>query len=312
MTSLSHKSKGNYTNKKLFLHCGAHKTATSLIQANLTKYREELAKNNMYHIHHSALNEEKIIEYSHMPDNQFDSLIKHFFLKLFSQTEATRYLISHESFLSYPIRGMVENSLDFYPDIDHASQKFRNLNIFNNIKILFYIRRQDTFINSLYLQNVQAGYYLHNSFDEFLATINIRAISWKNVIDKLESVFGSENITIKIFEDIADGPLAYFENFLKAIEIENLKVRELRQPLRSFSDLAYQLAKKCYPLLDESERPKLAHFLRQHFSNKDYPPICFISNDLKKEILKYHSDGNRSIFRRYLPEYNENLYSNES
>ena len=169
------------------------------------------------------------------------------------------------------------------------------------VSIVCIVRRQDKYLESYYLQKIQGG--LSMTFEDFLAQIDLGAISWKNVVDIAEDVFGKDNITIFPFETIYSSEEAFLRRFISCFSDSDLfDYSNLDIPKnRSYSEVALQLALLGNKLLEPEERKLLRRFLQEHFSNATHPRAKLMTRERSAEVLGMHSEGNIALFAKYCP-----------
>lgn len=290
---------------RLLLHCGAHKTATTLIQGVLDGVSDQLLKAGIGYIHPTEINNAGVLRFNHNPSDptraEVDEM-RRFFDGVFERQRASTYLISHESFFSFANLNGQPRNRQFYGDCEFSIGRFADLGIFDSITAIYYIRRQDGFLNSIYLEYVKVG-YIEAAFKDFLCSVDLERLSWKAIVDRLEASFGRERVELRLFDDIRAGTVPYIQGFLETIGVgDRVKLGPIEEKNRSFSALALEMALRCYPLLmNLADKRKMARFLQVHYSNRDYPAARLVSKELKERILDLHREDNLSLFRSYFP-----------
>lgn len=210
---------------RLLLHIGAHKTATTLLQRNLRANRRKLADQFIYLaygrdigksvwmrylLNHRFSTEEALIDFSA------------FVLKA-EESQATTILISFEDFLGLTnldqlgglyskarprlkrFKGLVDTYIEGHNDLV--------------LKPLIVLRRQDSFVESCYVQEVQRG-RLIGSFDEFIQSIDLQNLSWRWLLDVIYEELGVE-ATYGVFDRmIEDGAKRYWSQYLEMLGLD--------------------------------------------------------------------------------------------
>jgi hypothetical protein len=87
-----------------------------------------------------------------------------------------------------------------------------------NVKVIYFLRRQDLWLESWFFQNITWQWnknLCHLTFDEFLAVrAQFHWIHYDAYVRMLEGIFGSENVLLNVFEreQMPGGPIVAFCN----------------------------------------------------------------------------------------------------
>ncbi len=196
----------------VYLHIGAHKTATTSLQKLVKENRHELTRQNIWSVPRIFPDEPSFARLTwidalgktqKVPVNQLDAN-PHFqvICNAFSSRRPAGMdlLISDESIAGR----LIGETSSLYPHagrrIDVLSQVFRD----EPLRVILYIRHQDTFIESAWMLQVIRG-RTTRTFDDFFAGIDCDALSWCRVADDIARVVGPTNLQISAFEGIHDG-----------------------------------------------------------------------------------------------------------
>jgi tetratricopeptide (TPR) repeat protein len=292
----------------IWIHLGAHKTASSLLQHTLRMNAAKLERNGVVQVASTSreytdgflpvynesiaafykrgkLGEDPAFE---MAEQRFHDLIRH--------GAGRDVVISDERLLT----GRIGFTKTLYPNAKVIAEWFGRVLDGSDVRFILYIRRQDHFVESCYLQLVQEGQTL--SFEDFLETIDLSALRWNEVVDPFAAAFGPSRVTVRPFELIRRSTEAFirdfFEIFAKGVEIDidRLVMNE------SFSAKALEIAHAVFPLLDSDERKRMRRFLQEAFSGPEYPRATLFGEDRRLETLGRYTESNLEVFRCYLPE----------
>ena len=168
----------------LFLHCGVHRTGTTLIQTYLAQKRAHFAKQGLIYPfeednHQSIVNGLKTRK---LPPSDLVAR-----LKGVAAGGASSILLSGEDFCS------ISNAAWLTPLTEHF-----------DVKIIFYLRRQDLWINSWYNQHVKWpwSYELHTlDHVSFLSHIDkFFWIDYRATLDKWAKAIGKQNLLLGVVE----------------------------------------------------------------------------------------------------------------
>lgn len=203
--------------KKLYLHVGIHKTATTSLQNFFDLNRNNLYRNNIcypehgirkgsgvyYHVgaHHELSQTIK----SNVPIDEAYNNFKSLLDKIYSEsTNQEIVLISSEVF-----------SEDIHLELLELLFEY-----FYEIKIVIYIRRQDKLSLSVYNQYIKSGWNKNTSICKIKEILPGR-IDYFKTLNKWSDIFGKENIIIRIFEkESFNGGNIYSDFMINVFSIE--------------------------------------------------------------------------------------------
>lgn len=289
--------------QKIFIHIGAHKSASTTLQVNLEGYKNELLKNhNILYIgpaeisispigeHFRNLSKGKLSDKAQFNES-INRCVSHYKKEL---SHHEKILLSWEGFLGH-------SSLNLYGGIyTHSKKVSESLNaIFDNkiSSILLIIRNQNDFIESCYLQQIKECKTL--SFHDFTNNINIKKISWFNVVNS----FHQSKTKVVPFELINEVGTKRFIELCLSHLIQNKVTFDT--PITnnhynpSFSDLGVKLSHELLPLIPPEKRKTFNKILFNQFSNIDYPKASLFSEMTKNLIKSVCKEDNRLIFHTY-------------
>lgn len=304
---------------ELVIHCGAHKTGTSSIQSLLFEQRQELLNRGVLYIPGAELNHIGIVNFLHQPAtpvstrNTIRSRIVCTIDNYRSRKEMEKVLVSHESFFSFV--NIHQGGGDFYGSTNQSLKNLELLELgelFSSVRIVLYIRRQDEFLQSLYMQNLSSGTWT-NSFEQALANIDCTNISWLSYATKLANFFGKSNVVVRPFEAIGGGWKNLLNDFCMASTIEIHNSLSEKKVNESFSTPAYLTALKLMPLLKErNTRVRLATKLKQIFPPSIFGKANPLSEAARSRILRQLEDDNRKLFTTFIKDYPADFYAPET
>lgn len=170
-------------------------------------------------------------------------------------------------------------------------------------EMILYTRKQSDYLESWYMQLIHVGKLV--DYQDYLNDLDLDAISWLDVLDEISNGFDGGRLVIRPFEMIkALGSRAFLNDFLEglnsSIKQKDLPSYDLHSVNRSFSYVAFLMAKAARPHLDDAEWVKLRKFLQNKFSTKTHERMKF---PLSAGISERHAKGNEAMFSKYMPEY---------
>ncbi|MGB7979726.1 MAG: hypothetical protein WCF36_02910 [Candidatus Nanopelagicales bacterium] len=297
----------------LVLHLGAHKTGTSLLQRYMKSRPEELAGMRAVALSRDQLS--ATISWGTIPQEHPERLREAVLaasrarLVVPERSRAHRLrrrlgrgpasvktvIVSIENALGRPFGG----SGSLYPAAAASAQGLRRSVGEFAPRIVYYIRSQEEFVESYYLQTVHQGGTA--SFDQWLSTIDTTAISWVPVIEALADAFGPSHVVVRDFTEIRQGQNAFITNFLRLCDPDLHPSVDYRRPHNlSISQQGLDLALAMNPLLIRADdRHATRKFLQAHFNNTTGPRPALLSEDAKSAIRERYGSQNRDLLARF-------------
>ena len=291
---------------KVIIHAGAHKTATSLIQAYLLK---RFRHDDYFYLRYDIINSSGFHGLVHgLHDNPID------FFQLASKAgwrKGQTIIVSHEALLSDGDLLYADSPKYFYGSIASNAPRLRRLLSDSDIELIFYVRRQDEFLVSLYLELLAyAG--LDRDFESFAASQVPDRMSWLSVLDQLTNIFGANHVQFGLFEEIKNGSNFFIRSFLNRIGVsvtaDDIQPIEVVHP--ALSSEAYELAMTgMKQLKNKSERETLMNFLRIHFPSTTHHKADLLTPDHRVWLMSICEPDNRIMFDKYFPNINRSLWA---
>ena len=297
----------------LYLHLGAHKTATTYLQNVLAHNEMALAQRGLLRLKIRA---------------------RHLFWHLYRDGDHKAYVRRRRS-LGHKIKRFAEagghgvfssetmfgtsdlEGVDcLYPHAMRVMKTLAALTEGMDRKVVFYIRRQDDFIESTFINRIQTlATSIHldystlladqswSSFDAYLDSFDPSCLSWLHLIQRMEAVFGKENLIIHPFETILRSRTEYARTFLAPmVETEGLDLAPDVYANRSFSAPALKEFLRLAPLQEYGNLKSLRRRLQAEYPNTDYPRPRLLDNQQRQSIMRLHTQSNSKIFSDYIQE----------
>lgn len=225
--------------KRLIIHIGYPKTATTSLQFNL--FGDLMRDGKIEYLNHLNRKEDylgstevkNIVKY--ITSNISSSSVKRE-LDILKKMPSKDYLISSEN-ISF-----------FYEDFKwgyHSDKSFENFfrikellfDIFDEIQFLVGIRAQISLIPSFYRQ--QYNYIINEnpSFKDFNYWLNetifnkdigesVFFLNYKKIYSQLSELFGKDNVHFLIFEDLSKNPNEYYSQLSKIFNVETQYIQD--------------------------------------------------------------------------------------
>lgn len=264
--------------KTVAFHVGAHKTGTSVVQSYLRDNSRRLQRQHLYYVHRSAMNEyvgwgDKLLADTAPLSRKLQQVLRIPWFRV--------VIASHENTLGRPFTadapGLYPHATAVIPALHRALTPFRS-------KVFLSIRPQVEFVESYYLQLIHQGG--SQTFDEWVAGVDLEALSWRPIVDALREAFGPEQVEILDFRQVQRDQQAYLRDFFRridpALSVDG-SLPAVRNP--SISEKGLRLALAANPhLQSHTERRLMRVFLQDNFSNIDYPRPRLLSEEQKQHL----------------------------
>ncbi len=309
---------------KAVIHIGTEKTGTTTIQEFLHLNRDKLANQGVAYLRSPGLrNNRKLATYC-MKNNKLDDQIKD--MGILSGAKRNEWKAKFRQNFEQEIKNLDEKISSVIISSEHfhsrliTKDEVKNLldllsMYCNDIKILVYLRRQDQVAVSRYSTMVKFGDTRSNVFPD--VSPNDPYYNYYDLIERWVSVFGKQNIDIRIFDKhkFVNGDL--LQDFIYAtglIESDNFVIPEKQNEKMSASvQHAVILMNHFFPRyikdvpvsFNNQLRNYVIRELNQKYKGREKLPT-------RKEALGFYkkfSDSNQKLADEYL--LSESLFSND-
>lgn len=295
------------------LHPGAHKTATSLLQKFMQSRPEEMQRLRMVPIRRGASND--LIGWGSIVARQPELLraavlaagrhrfalgrlrVPHRLGSLAGLSPRT-VVVSHENSLGRPFKGPAR---PLYPHADSCAQALAASVGDLTTRVVYYLRSQEEFIESYYLQTVHQGGTA--PFREWYAEVDPANVSWVPVVEALVRAFGPDKVVVRDFAEIRHGQEAFIASFLRTCDPRvQPRVDFPARKNRSISQHGLDVALAMNPLLrDATERRAARTFLQTHFNNTTGARPVLLDQAEREAIRERYAAENRDLLARFGP-----------
>lgn len=291
--------------KLAFAHIGAHKTASTFLQANLNLHEERLnADCNLTLLTRAQLNPsafgQEIYRVS-QGDHPHTIVTEEAYNSLQELLSAgpTNVLLTNEDLICHL------EIQDFYQDAESAIRYLRTVLDGYDLHVIFYVRRQWDYLESIYMQYVHLGRRLR--FEQFMERAGPVDLSWTRAAEAMERALPPGRLHLRTYEQIREiGESAFFRDFLKLCQVKDADTFDVdeefakgRPANRSYGKLGMQIARRVNPLLNPKERKLFRRFLQEHFSTATHPRAELLDDERKLGLQEKYRDANRRLFQRF-------------
>lgn len=286
--------------KKFFLHIGTHKTGTTSIQNSMSKLKNNLRDENIIYIpvfpemFEYVLSEKIDISLIEKSKKIIDS-----HTNLYLKSKDITYVMSNEGFSGDPRKGYYNASIN-------AEMLSKVLEPYD-VEVVIYLRRQDSFLESMYTQTIHEGGSL--SFNEFVADCDQYKYDWYNLIDSYANYFGKDNITVKRYDKsyLKNGEMVDdFADHIGSSVLQSLNKNKLANS--GYSRDALELARICNEQFTDKEKKKLRYLLQSTNSKLPHEMYSYFNIDAREELLNTYANSNDKVVKEYLGDNVEKLF----
>ena len=295
----------------IFVHLGAHKTGSTLLQNILFQNREALVRQKVFY--QRGPGRHPFFEYYRDHDmaafqNRCAELGARF------QDNAARY--RHVLFSSETLFGTSDlaGGTRLYPNAPWVLDVLSEILHGMEAHFILYTRRQDDFIESTFVNRIQtlatSAHLDHRallsrsdwaSFDSYLQSFDAQTLSWHQLASDIADRFGREALTVRPFESIARGKRHYCEAFLGDFcDPGRLDLTAEVYENRSFSATAMQAFLTQAPDLAYEDLKPLRLRLQEAYPVPQHPRLRLLSLSQRIAILKALEDSNRALFSEFI------------
>lgn len=275
--------------KKVFIHIGTHKTGTTTIQHTLSANQYILEGENIIYI--PLPKSLKLIRESKDLEKDTENAITEEIAHIIKSYEShKKFILSWEGFCGYYKDGY-ESSKFIAKSL---SKIFKDYDTY----IIIYLRSQDSFIESIYTQEIHVGEMI--DFKEFCSIISIYDdFNWHKLINNFVFYFGKNNLIVKSFcHDRLTKCGGLIRDFGDIIGSETLKrLKTIERKNIGYNKGAFEFARIVNPALNNEDKKSLRRILQSISTQKTY---SYFSNEDRQKILNAYSDSNNKVYIEFL------------
>lgn len=310
--------------KKLYIHIGHAKTGTTALQKFLMDNSKELYQK--YSILYTNYKPEWFnhttlfidVLYKALIDNGIESLGSCFGHreppeKFFQEIERTSHMvdtiiISSEFFSATGLNGAlnaygVNESIDFNLDLQIKKDIIKTLYEITkkyDVRIVYYMRRQDVLLESIYNQRMKACNLDMNFEDFYNYIIKSGSLDIYAMLGNWSKHFGQDKIIIRCYDKIKESGIEhdFLENVLGQT-CESLNIEKSNQNDRLARDIIeYRLR---YLMDMDKYNPEIFETIQHLYEwDDDKTAYAFLSEEKRHELLEYYKESNWKVVEEYL------------
>ena len=241
----------------IYIHIGTHKTGSTTIQQALNDTSCAGDVNWVYSKVRRTTRDMMIaMQYDSILVKRLKAEIQRN-MSYAKSVKAKRLILSNEALSGLPHLGYI-NSNVVISMLRDATRQY-------NTKILIFLRRQDSFVESMYTQMIHQGEFL--DFEDFLNQFSSPdALDYRRMLDELSATFGEQNLIVKSYHE--SSKIGLIDNFSEIIK-SNLSIySEKGYDNPSYSRHAVEIAKICNKNLDQEKKSQLRQALQVAMGKK--------------------------------------------
>jgi len=287
--------------KTVILHVGAPKSASTLIQNMLADNQDQLKRSNTYY--ETFINKEtplgQLAYQKNISNNKLNKIRE--WTEKYNALNEQQIIISNERYFG----NSYDNFSDIKPIVSRLRYVFKNF----SVKIIAIVRRQDTFIESLYCQNIK-GNLETRTFNEFIQQIDIYSANWLKLLSYYEDKFGFDNIGVIPYERLLLHNIAFIQKFFQMVGI-NITINNLPVVNPSLDIEAMELMRFANTFVNDMiKRYKLRKALENIFPKSVNKPISLFTQEQRIQLMSEYRKSNTELFQRYMKNDNINIWYN--
>ncbi|MGR3607283.1 MAG: hypothetical protein ACU0BN_00230 [Sulfitobacter sp.] len=295
----------------IFVHLGAHKTGSTLLQNMLFRNRESLVRQKVFY--QRGPGRHPFFEY-YRDQNMAAFQNRCVELRERFQENAARY--RHVVFSSETLFGTSDLSggTRLYPNAPWVLDILTGILKGMNVHFILYTRRQDDFIESTFINRLQtlatSSHLDHrallsrsdwSNFDNYLQSFDFQALSWHQLASEIADRFGRKTLTVRPYESIALGKRHYCEAFFGGVcDPSRLELTAEVYENRSFSATAMHEFITQAPSLEYEDLKPLRLRLQAAYPVPHHPRPRLLSLRQRIGILEALEGSNRALFSDFI------------
>lgn len=283
----------NKAKRKMFLHVGLHKTGTTAIQDFLFLNRESLLTQGfLYPITEFhplgqqrvayAFNGEVNPHLNRSKVNQNDELFNKL-SELINQDNYQTLIVSSENFTPAGNRTALRKIRNFFDDFE--------------INVIFYLRRQDKYKESLYREHIKLPNSEVSSFENFKVPY---LLDYEKRLKPWMSVFGEENLIVRSYDYLVGNGIDVIDDFC---HIVGLDVNNYEKPKKksnsTISNIAMELIRALNNVdVEHNDRGKINIAIRKFCEDSAFKQVWGFSTQ-SQQMLEKFSESNIRVSSKF-------------
>lgn len=282
------------TDINLFLHVGPHKTGSTTIQHLFRKNEARLSGLDFVYLKNTNILTR--LETIQSPKKNHSPALRDWICEKTEQRPARNYLISSEKLCGSDKHAYLNSELV----AETLADAFSDF----SCHIVCFLRRQDSFVESLYTQSIHEGGTLE--FDEYCSTYPIEKFDWFRLLNSFSDVFGKSSVLARRY-----GP-DLIPDFCDALGIPEFAAEisdQITNQNRGYSRPVLELARMANQHLDRPQSQALRRLLQKVDPKEPLASYRFFSDEERYRFLSNFSESNALVAEQYLGDDSGALFS---
>lgn len=171
--------------------------------------------------------------------------------------------------------------------------------------IIIIIRRQDTYIESLYNQRIKR--WEKRDFQTFVDEFPRDNWHWADNVDIYRDHFGADKVTVVPFEQKVydkSGRTGFLDAVMMATGItQRFAFNDLPVVNASLAPRVIEVQRVANTLLNENEAHALSDWFANNIPKRPDDPHTLMGDQIRKDIVDYFKESNARLCETYLSEY---------
>lgn len=293
---------------RVYLHIGTAKTGTTTLQRFLCKNENILSDLGYLYPKSGRPANNPIAHYNLANAIRSDSRLYNRHTGKWTDV-SNQFLDLHQEIEQRKLSQVIISCESFSRDLEELKKLKHELSRYE-VTVLVYLRKQEKFLLSAYIESIKQGSYL--SFQEYLDK-KLDLVNYYELLSLWSTLFGKDNLTIRVFEqDKLKGNL--FEDFLVSVGIEdtskfnlNIEKYNVSPPAKTINVLRYLNSVAIGKLSLSYHRCRQIYINRFLYSKRWQAlsliiPNFLISNELRFDFEDYSKDF-QEINQKIIAEY---------
>ncbi len=177
-------------------------------------------------------------------------------------------------------------------------------------RLIIVLRRQDTFVESLYNQVIKRGET--RDFATFVDELPLDNYHWDRVVDTFADRFGRDAVTVIPFEKAvvaSAGRTNFVEGVFWALGVPaTVDLTNVPAANPSLSPRVLEIERLANRLLTREEAHALASWLSKTIPKRPDDPHGLLTDDARAALLARYRESNARLFFEFLPDHDPAYY----
>lgn len=272
---------------EIYIHIGTHKTGTTTIQHALGSAVGGNCGRDWIYIKapQTAKDFMRAEQYDKKLVQKFRAEVQS---KMSNRESENPVVLSSEALGGMPTNGY-QNSNVVYSMLRDALAEY-------NAKIVIYLRRQDSFVESMYTQKIHEGDALE--FESFLTQYDAPdALDYSRMLGDLIGFFGDQNLIVKSYHEASKKGLLI--DFGEIFGSRLLQCTSNGDKNPSYSRDALEIAKICNASLDGEQKRQLRRALQETMAKERSESFAYFTDKDRAKFMEKYEASNLDVASRF-------------